>query len=117
MTGAAKEAFESEMLPVLNGELPEDIADIFYNMLPEDTADEMIQMVKETMQQALKQMLGSAEVVSSEYVGDELHFQVRISSPEIPGASDLGIPEMPKMPDQLNKIRKENGVWRIYNSP
>ena len=29
MTGAAKEAFESEMLPVLNGELPEDIADIF----------------------------------------------------------------------------------------
>ena len=117
ITGAAKEEFESEMLPVLNGELPEDIADIFYNMLPEETADEMIQTVKEEMQRALKQMLSSAEVVSSEYVGDELHFQVRVSSPEIPGASGLGIPEMPKMPDQLNKIRKENGVWRIYNAP
>ena len=115
--GAAKEEFESEMLPVLNGELPEDIADIFYDMLPEETADEMIQTVKEEMQRALKQMLSSAEVVSSEYVGDELHFQVRVSSPEIPGASGLGIPEMPKMPDQLNKIRKENGVWRIYNAP
>ena len=117
ITGAAKEEFESEMLPVLNGELPEDIADIFYDMLPEETADEMIQTVKEEMQRALKQMLSSAEVVSSEYVGDELHFQVRVSSPEIPGASGLGIPEMPKMPDQLNKIRKENGVWRIYYSP
>ena len=117
ITGAAKEEFESEMLPVLNGELPEDIADIFYDMLPEETADEMIQTVKEEMQRALKQMLSSAKVVSSEYVGDELHFQVRVSSPEIPGASGLGIPEMPKMPDQLNKIRKENGVWRIYNAP
>ena len=117
ITGAAKEEFESEMLPVLNGELPEDIADIFYDMLPEETADKMIQTVKEEMQRALKQMLSSAEVVSSEYVGDELHFQVRVSSPEIPGASGLGIPEMPKMPDQLNKIRKENGVWRIYNAP
>ena len=117
ITGAAKEEFESEMLPVLNGELPEDIADIFYDMLPEETADEMIQTIKEEMQRALKQMLSSAKVVSSEYVGDELHFQVRVSSPEIPGASGLGIPEMPKMPDQLNKIRKENGVWRIYNAP
>lgn len=117
MTGAAKEEFESEMLPVFNGELPEDFADIFYGMLPEETADEMMQGVKEMMQPVLKQMFGQAEVVSSEYVGDELHFQVRISSPEIPGASDLGIPEMSKMPDQLNKIRKENGLWRIYYSP
>lgn len=116
MTGAAKEEFESEMLPVFNGELPEDFADIFYGMLPEETADEMIQGVKEMMEPVLKQMFGQAEVVSSEYVGDELHFQVRVSTPEMPGASDLGIPEMPKMPDQFNKIRKENGVWRIYNS-
>ena len=117
MTGAAKEEFESEMLPVFNGELPEDFADIFYGILPEETADGMIQGVKEMMEPVLKQMFGQAEVVSSEYVGDELHFQVRISTPEIPGASELGIPEMPKMPDQLNKIRKENGVWRIYYSP
>ena len=116
MTGAAKEEFESEMLPVFNGELPEDFADIFYGMLPEETADEMIQGVKKMMEPVLKQMFGQAEVVSSEYVGDELHFRIRISTPEMPGASELGIPEIPKMPDQLNKIRKENGVWRIYNS-
>ena len=125
MIGAAKEAFESDMLPILEGELPKEMEDMYYgvvhDMLPAEKADEMvedlIQTVKEGMLPILKQMLSSAEVVSSEYVGDELHFQVRISSPEIPGASGLGIPEMPKMPDQPNKIRKENGVWRIYYSP
>ena len=125
MIGAAKEAFESDMLPVIEGELPKEMEDMYYgvvhDMLPPEKADEMvkdlIQTVKEGMLPILKQMLSSAEVVSSDYVGDELHFQVRISSPEIPGASGLGIPEMPKMPDQLNKIRKENGVWRIYYSP
>ena len=125
MTGAAKEAFESDMLPVLKGELPQDLIDTYYSvahdMVPPEKADEMvdglIQTAKEGMLSILKQMLSSAEVVSSEYVGDELHFQVRISSPEVPGASELGMPEMPKMPDQLNKIRKENGVWRIYYSP
>ena len=125
MTGAAKEDFESAMLPILKGELPQDLVDTFYSvahdMLPpekaDEWADELIQAAKAGMLPGLKQMLSSAEVVSSEYVGDELHFQVRISSPEIPGASELGIPEMPKIPDQLNKIRKENGVWRIYDSP
>ena len=125
MTGAAKEAFESEMLPILKGELPPDLIDTYYSvardMVPPEKLDEMvdewIQAMKGAMLPILKQMLSSAEVVNSEYVGDELHFQIRISSPEILGASDLGIPEMSKMPDQLNKIRKENGVWRIYYSP
>ena len=125
MTGAAKEEFESEMLPVLKGELPQDLIDTYYSvardMVPpeklDEMADEWIQAMKGAMLPILKQMLGSAEIVNSEYVGDELHFQVRVSSPEMPGASDLGIPEMSKMPDQLNKIRKENGVWRIYYSP
>ena len=83
----------------------------------DEMADEWIQAMKGAMLPILKQMLSSAEVLNSEYVGDELHFQIRIASPDIPGVSDLGIPEMSKMPDQLNKIRKENGVWRIYYSP
>ena len=124
-TGTAKEAFESEMLPFLKGEVPQDLIDTYYSvahdMVPPDKLDEMadewIQAMKGAMLPILKQTLGSAEVVNSEYVGAELHFQVRVSSPEIPGASGLGIPEMPTMPDQLNKIRKENGVWRIYYSP
>ena len=125
ITGAAKEAFDSKMLPILKGELPQDFIDVYYSvardMLPPEQADEMadelIQMTRGMLPRLLKQTFGSAKIVSSAYVGDELHFQVRISAPEMLGASELGIPEMPKMPDQLNKIRKENGVWRIYDSP
>ena len=122
MTGAAKEEFESAMLPVLNGELPKEMVDMYYSvahdMLPAEKADEMvedlIQTAKEGMLPIFKQMLGQAEVANSEHVGDEFHFRIRIPLPKIPGASGLGIPE-PKIPDLLHKIRKENGVWRIYD--
>ena len=113
MTGAAKEEFESEVMPLLNGGLPEEFADILYDTLPEETADEIFQTMKEVMRPMLKQMFGQVEIVSSEHVGDEFHFQIRIPSPEVPGASGF---EMPKIPDGLHKMRKENRVWRIYYS-
>ena len=106
MTGAAKEEFESEVMPLLNGELPEEMAEVFYDMLPAEKADEMVQRIREMMQPTLKQLLGRAEVVSSEHVGDEFHFRIRIPVPDVPGLPDSGTP--------LRKMRKENGVWRIY---
>ncbi len=114
MTGAAKEEFESAMLPVLNGELPQDLVDMYYDVMPADIVDEMLPMLREMMQPILKQMFGQVEIVSSEHVGDEFHFQIRIPSPEVPGASGF---EMPKIPDALHKMRKENGVWQIFFSP
>ena len=114
MTGAAKEEFESAMLPVLNGELPQDVVDMYYDVMPADMADEMLPMLREMMQPILKQMFGQVEIVSSEHVGDEFHFQIRIPSPEVPGASGF---EMPKIPDALHKMHKENGVWQIFFSP
>ena len=113
MTGAAKEEFESAMLPVLNGELPQDLVDMYYDVMPADMVDEMLPMLREMMQPMLKQMFGQAEIVSSEHVGDEFHFQIRIPSPEVPGASGF---EMPKIPDALHKMHKENRVWRISYS-
>ena len=114
MTGAAKEEFESAMLPVLNGELPQDLVDMYYDVMPADMADEMLPMFREMMQPMLKQMFGQVEIVSSEHVGDEFHFRIRIPSPEMPGASGF---EMPKIPDALHKMHKENGVWQIFFSP
>ena len=114
MTGAAKEEFESAMLPVLNGELPQDLVDMYYDVMPADMVDEMLPMLREMMQPMLKQMFGQVEIVSSEHVGDEFHFQIRIPSPEVPGASGF---EMPKIPDALHKMHKENGVWQIFFSP
>ena len=73
------------MLPILNGEVPKELVDMYYSvfhdMLPPERADEMvdemIQMAKKMLRPALKQMYGQAEVVSSEYVGDEFHFRLR----------------------------------------
>ena len=119
VTGTAKEEFEKGMLPILNGEMPKNMVDMYYStvhdMLPPEMADEvvanMLQRAEKLMRPALKQMYGQAEVVSSEHVGDEFHFRLRVPVPEMS--------EMPEMPDsvtRLRKIRKENGVWRIYDA-
>ena len=117
MTGAAKEKFESQMVPALRGKFSEEYVDTFYSvaldMSPEmadDMVDHLIQTVQPGMLPLLKQMFGSAKVASSEYVGDELHFRIRMWDP--PGTEMPGIP-----PGPPHKIRKENGVWRIYDSP
>ncbi len=124
VTGAAKEEFESGMLPMLNGELPKQMVDTYYSvahdMLPAEKADEMVngmlQRAKEMMRPTLKQMYGQAEVVSSEYVGDEFHFRMSIPMPELPEVPGMEVPEIPDSMTPLRKIRKENGVWRIYDS-
>ena len=133
VTGAAKEEFESGMLPILNGEVPKNMVDMYYSMAhdmwPSEMADEMVADMLETaakmMRPALKQMYGQAEVVSSEHVGDEFHFRLRVPIPEMPEMPEMPqvpgieIPEMPEMPDSVTrfrKIRKENGVWRIYDA-
>lgn len=133
VTGAAKEEFESGMLPILNGELPKNMVDMYYSVahdiLPAEMADEMVAdmllTAKEMMRPVLKQMYGRAEVMSSEHVGDEFHFRLRVpmpampEMPDIPPVPGLEIPEMPEIPDsmtRLRKIRKENGVWRIYDA-
>ena len=52
--------------------------------------------------------------MTSEYIGDEFHFRLRMPAPEIPEVSDpnRGIFVSPSY--QLIKMRKENGTWQIY---
>ena len=77
LTDAAKEEFESS-LPMLMGGLPQDIGDIFESSgMSEDKADETLQMIQGMMQPILKQMFNQAEIVSSEFVGEEFHFRLR----------------------------------------
>ena len=128
VTGAAKQEFESGMLPVLNGELPKDMEDMYYSVihdiLPAEKADEMVadilQTAKKMMRPTFKQTYGQAEVVSSEHVGDEFHFRLRIPMPKLPEIPQVpGRVEMPKLPEsveRLVKMRKVDGVWQIYDS-
>ena len=141
VTGTAREGVE-RILRVLSGELPEefvnDMADNINNIadnMPEGMSEEIvdmgIQMMLETMQDpemlarargVFSQMYGQAEVVSSEYVGDEFHFRLRIPMPEMPGiprVPGLEIPEMPVLPESIErlvKIRRVDGAWQIYDT-
>ena len=121
LTGTAKEGFENGIMRVWNGkaELPQEIVDFVYRVVPREdveVADEILQELKESKLPRLKQRNAQAEIASSEHVGDEFYFRIRLPVPkmrEIPGV------EVPKLPDSvtpLRKMRKENGVWRIYYS-
>ena len=141
VTGAAKEGVE-RILRVLSGGLSEEfvnnIADNMNNIadnMPEGMSEEMvdkgIQMMLETMQDpemiarvrgVFSQMYGQVEVVSSEYVGDEFHFRLRIpmpEMPEMPRVPGLELPEMPALPESIEslvKMRRVDGAWQIYDT-
>ena len=121
LTGAAKEEAESS-LPAL-----------------EDAKIEVTEAgpdAKQFTEEILSRTIGRTEIVSSEYVGDEWHFRLRepelqfreligmvmqnlpeehqaAALAEIPGAE---MENTPAASDILIKMRKENGIWRIYES-
>ena len=111
LTGSAKKEFENGMMHVWNGngELPQDLIDFVYRLVPREdveVADEILRQVKEDRLPSIKQRNAQTEIASSEHVGDEFHFRIRLSVPDVPGLPDSVTP--------LRKMRKENGVWRIY---
>ena len=63
---------------------------------------------------SMSELKSQAEVVTSEYIGDEFHFRLRMPAPEIPDILDPDRVIFVSPSYQLIKIRKENGTWRIY---
>ena len=138
VTGVARERAEGAFR-ILGGELElvisEELVNNVADDMPEGMSEEMVnrgrQMMREMMQdsevqararEVFSQMYGQAEVVSSEYVGDEFHFQVRTpmpEMPEIPQVPGLEIPKMPQLPESMEslvKMRRVDGTWRIYDN-
>ena len=92
-----------------------------------ELADEALQMMPEIMQGMvgmMQEMYSGAEIVSSEYVGDEFHFRIsvpmpKIEMPQLPATMKIEMPEMPELPEsieQLVKMQKVDGAWRIYDT-
>ena len=124
-------------LPLVTGVVREDIE----SSLPalEDAKIEIAEAGSEAKQfteEILSRTIGRAEIVSSEYVGDEWHFRLRepelqfrdliemvmqnlpeehraAALAETPGAE---MENIPTSSDILIKMRKEDGAWRIYES-
>ena len=109
MIGAAREAFED----FVNSGLVTGLED----MLKEVPA-EMHQMIEQQMQSMMLNSLSQLEVVSSEYVGDEFHFRLGVPAPdpsEVPEIPGMEISDV-RAHDELVRMRKVDGVWRIYDS-
>ena len=101
MTGSAKEGINKAA------------ARGFPLMDPEETKD-LPAEARQMVEQIAIESLSRIRVVSSEYVGDEYHFELGGPPPEvkIPG---IVISEV-RAPNELYKMRKEGGVWRIYGN-
>ena len=91
----------------------------------DDIPDEVHEaMVEEEMRQleplmvvSFREMQSQSSVVSSKYVGDEFHFRLRMPAPKIPDGGEQGVEiSVTPPPDLLIKMRKEEGVWRVYES-
>ena len=74
---------------------------------PLELVDKIVELMRERNSQA--------EVESSKYVGDEFHFRLRAPAPEIPDISYQDVKIFIPSSYELVKMRKENGVWRVYD--
>ena len=85
-----------ESIDELSGEIPAEALEVF-----------------KTMVESARKSVSQTEVVSSEYVDDEFHFQLRTPAPEMPGIPNVEMPTSAGY--HLFKIRRVDGVWRIYD--
>ncbi len=83
--------------------------------------EEEMRQLEPEMVEFFREMQSQSSVVSSEYVGDEFHFLLRMPAPSIPKIPDgeeqgveISVSIMPP-PDSLIKMRKDGGVWRVYD--
>ena len=77
-------------------------AETIRSMLTADagvTFESEFEDVPEDMRVQMSQMLSQIEILSSEYVGDEFHFRLRV----------------PMSPEVTVKMRKVEGIWLIYD--
>ncbi len=79
------------------------------------------------LREVLHEAFGKAEIVSSEHIGSEFHFRLKVSLPIRLLLENVKLPEgllppeilefleTPKSVILLHKMKKENGAWRLYD--
>ena len=121
VTGTARELFAGELFegraPKIEiGEVRNEASDGTPDEVVEEMAEEMTRQLEQQLLDPYRKMYSQTEVVSSGYVGDEFHFQLRMPALEIPEIPDveLNFSSPPSPTDTFLKMRKENGAWLIY---
>jgi hypothetical protein len=128
-TGHAKEGLDNtaaDGFPIIDPEvgglkdLPRDLPVEMREMAEQEiqNAEQQVRSAEPQLRSMMLKYFSQREVVRSEYVGDEFHFELGGPTPEIPE-----IPEIPGVEisevvasNELYKMRKENGTWRVYDS-
>ena len=78
-----------------------------------DKAPEVIIQAR-LLGEAVRKLRKQTLLVSSEYAGDEFHFQLRIPDSELQRISDQVGTMLTCMSYQQVKMQKENDMWRVY---
>ena len=81
----------------------------------EAMAEEKTRQLEPRLDESFREMQSQASAINGESVDDEFHFQLRMPAPRIPDGGEQEI-EMSVTPpsDTAAKMRKEEGVWRMY---
>ena len=80
----------------------------------DEAPDEVVETGLQMLAEVLRKLRKQTSLVSSEYAGDEFHFRLRIPDSELQGISDQVMPIATCISYHQVKMRKENGVWRVY---
>ena len=88
-----------------------------HNSPRDNRGDELPLELVEKMVELMSERNSQAEVESSKYVSDEFHFRLRAPASEIPDVSDRDTKVFMIGPSyELIKMRRENGVWQVYDT-
>ena len=107
-------------IPIEIREIQHESSDGIPDEVVEAMAEEKIRQLEPLLVESIRESQSQASVVSSEYVGDEFHFLLRLPAPRMPNIPDSGEQGVERSisvtppPDSLIKIRKEEGMWRVY---
>ena len=82
----------------------------------DEAHDEVVQTSLQILSETIRELHRQTVLVSSEYAGDEFHFRLRIPDSELQGISDHIMPIAICISNQQVKMRKENGMWRVYKA-
>ncbi len=80
-----------------------------------EMAEQQIRSIERQLRSWWLKSISQPEVMRSEYVDDEFHFELGGPTPEMPKITGIEVSEV-IAPNTLFKMRKENGVWRVYES-
>ncbi len=98
------------------GEVRNEGSDDIPDEVIEAMAVEKIKQLKPLLDVSFREMQSQASAINGEYVGDEFHFRLRMPAPKILDSREQGVEmSFTPPPDTVIKMRREEGVWRVYD--